>query len=170
MCGEQLVSPLSCGSLGGSPPRVRGTDSAPVYIPQADRITPACAGNSIIPQQSPSSPKDHPRVCGEQFFAPTHFRPSLGSPPRVRGTVLALEFHDFLARITPACAGNSFILRFNQILIWDHPRVCGEQREVRPQVRAILGSPPRVRGTGSNGAPMGWQDGITPACAGNSFH
>ena len=45
--------------------------------------------------------------------------------------------------------------------------MCGEQREVRPQVRAILGSPPRVRGTDAPDRPDESLPGITPACAGN---
>ena len=48
MCGEQDAGGKKGARLSGSPPRVRGTDSSPVYIPQADRITPACAGNREI--------------------------------------------------------------------------------------------------------------------------
>ena len=49
-----------------------------------------------------------------------------GSPPRVRGIVLADDSFTGLLRITPACAGNSL----NELTVqWtkeDHPRVCGE--------------------------------------------
>ena len=45
VCGEQLAAPLSCGSLGGSPPRVRGTGVKFSSFFGFLRITPACAGN-----------------------------------------------------------------------------------------------------------------------------
>ena len=50
----------------------------------------------------------------------------------------------------------------------DHPRVCGEQGELRPGRRHLLGSPPRVRGTAYAANERYAVAGITPACAGNS--
>ena len=47
VCGEQIPDGEYCSGCKGSPPRVRGTvltESETVY---AQRITPACAGNSI---------------------------------------------------------------------------------------------------------------------------
>ena len=93
-----------------------------------------------------------------------------GSPPRVRGTAIQrFRLLDDL-RITPACAGNS---RHRVPLIGgigDHPRVCGEQREVQPPVLAALGSPPRVRGTVLHFFCAICNLGITPACAGTSHN
>ena len=85
----------------------------------------------------------------------------------MRGTVDLLDGEDWYGRITPACAGN----RSKKIHIIggarDHPRVCGEQFMLLSLQKAVIGSPPRVRGTvqldfaGLDGAR------ITPACAGN---
>ena len=50
-----------------------------------------------------------------------------GSPPRVRGTGGPMRRLPPERRITPACAGNSSIASSRVVLIWDHPRVCGEQ-------------------------------------------
>ena len=51
---------------------------------------------------------------------------ALGSPPRVRG----IEVDDLLElyerRITPACAGNSIFVNYDDFYDRDHPRVCGE--------------------------------------------
>ena len=49
----------------------------------------------------------------------------------------------------------------------DHPRVCGEQPFVRLKHFSLLGSPPRVRGTGDVVFIRKQATGITPACAGN---
>ena len=92
----------------------------------------------------------------------------LGSPPRVRGTVMASGGGTGAARITPACAGNSRRCTTHRSCKKDHPRVCGEQ-----QVRGTIGdyysgSPPRVRGTVRASRALWPLDGITPACAGNS--
>ena len=91
-----------------------------------------------------------------------------GSPPRVRGTAIQrFRLLDDL-RITPACAGNS---RHRVPLIGgigDHPRVCGEQPMMKPQMYCKKGSPPRVRGTVDAEEYDRQRNGITPACAGNS--
>jgi len=51
-----------------------------------------------------------------------------GSPPRVRGTGIDLPDGVDDNRITPACAGNRDDPEVREIVLWDHPRVCGEQR------------------------------------------
>ena len=147
---------------------MRGTVISSAGTVGNGRITPACAGNSYRNQYHHHLWQDHPRVCGEQRNSGHHKIDGLGSPPRVRGTGAQSRAASPLFRITPACAGNSYRNQYHHHLWQDHPRVCGEQREVRPQVRAILGSPPRVRGTG---VLLHWEQvyiRITPACAGNS--
>ena len=54
---------------------------------------------------------DHPRVCGEQKLAFVRKQENGGSPPRVRGTVIAVDLGLLESRITPACAGNRDISR-----------------------------------------------------------
>ena len=46
MCGEQRGIRRGMAMMYGSPPRVRGTDTSGKLKSQAERITPACAGNS----------------------------------------------------------------------------------------------------------------------------
>ena len=71
------------------------------------------------------------------------------------------------SRITPARAGNSclFIKTFSRQ--WDHPRACGEQVLRLKGSFIIVGSPPRVRGTGCFPTADWRCPGITPARAGN---
>ena len=107
MCGEQPNYPPAPNPAKGSPPRVRGTVVPISYINLYTRITPACAGNSVHQDYFSGQCQDHPRVCGEQAVKSGRLLSSLGSPPRVRGTVLRLRSRLAPGRITPACAGNS---------------------------------------------------------------
>ena len=147
MCGEQIGGRILGAGLKGSPPRVRGTVYEGAAALVADRITPACAGNSRGHRQPDRGNQDHPRVCGEQEKPGQSSPRSRGSPPRVRGTVYE-DWKSFIrAGITPACAGNSLHLPKFYDMMWDHPRVCGEQPERPPKGVDSTGSPPRVRGT-----------------------
>ena len=87
VCGEQCRSTMTLQTYRGSPPRVRGTVFLKVCRTDIYRITPACAGNSRITALKRISTRDHPRVCGEQYDGFSAFSITVGSPPRVRGTV-----------------------------------------------------------------------------------
>ena len=90
---------------------------------------------------------DHPRLRGEQ--APFNFLCpfTLGSPPLARGTAPIVQDICDIAGITPACAGNRYLLS---------------------PVRSLAGSPPLARGTDRNLLTSAYDGRITPACAGNS--
>ena len=67
MCGEEhTLIFLDCGELG-SPPHVRGRGSFATHSGCARRITPACAGKSLILASSGEMRRDHPRMCGEEL-------------------------------------------------------------------------------------------------------
>ena len=85
MCGEKSVGVRVVNQFGGSPPRVRGKVSFLRYSRLEMRITPACAGKSLIRSPSIFSLPDHPRVCGEKHVLAMYAFAPLGSPPRVRG-------------------------------------------------------------------------------------
>ena len=108
-------------------------------------------------------------MCGEQVYAFSLVSTSMGSPPRVRGTVLLADLDGVGVGITPACAGNSSGSFGALAGTWDHPRVCGEQRRRPWKWGCLRGSPPRVRGTGDWAHFSVVVSGITPACAGNSI-
>ena len=149
---------------------MRGTARSKYLTWHLRRITPACAGNSLSYTHDQVKKWDHPRVCGEQFYAFHDKPPPRGSPPRVRGTGTLNSHATNKTRITPACAGNSEYLAFNNKTLWDHPRVCGEQWASISANAASSGSPPRVRGTADRRATRRADARITPACAGNSPH
>ena len=68
-------------------------------------ITPACAGKSWSNALPCSRREDHPRVCGEKFFAAYGAMPLSGSPPRMRGKEVGVSASVLVTRITPAYAG-----------------------------------------------------------------
>ncbi len=93
----------------GSPPRVRGKELVKTVCNIWDRITPACAGKSPHAHPQITQNKDHPRVCGEKIFSRLLVSIFKGSPPRVRGKVLADNPIELGNRITPACAGKRVV-------------------------------------------------------------
>ena len=68
--------------------------------------------------------------------------------------------------ITPAYAGKRVRPHGLPPLLWDHPRVCGEKRELAIRIKDEWGSPPRMRGKVSGLARSEPGLGITPAYAG----
>ena len=130
----------------GSPPHMRGKVNYKDSGKDANRITPAHAGKSLIASCGNTGRRDHPRTCGEKLFRP--FRPLflLGSPPHMRGKVFFIASVLLKFRITPAHAGKSFFCP-NRIL-WDkdHPRTCGEKCGITSSTSWEKGSPPHMRG------------------------
>ena len=127
---------------------MRGTVRIRCLIFPGNRITPACAGNSVS------------TYLFDKYIG--------GSPPRVRGTASKKHYKTNAFRITPACAGNRKHKRICGYCPQDHPRVCGEQPPRTKMRRRLRGSPPRVRGTDMLACTLPGRARITPACAGNS--
>ena len=105
VCGEKSGLMRSNATGTGSPPRVRGKDVSGADATPWIRITPACAGKSFTSMKCFRAIQDHPRVCGEKTEIAYVVFLSEGSPPRVRGKVLASPILAPLMGITPACAG-----------------------------------------------------------------
>ena len=148
VCGEHDEHRERHGDEVGSSPRVRGTRQPARLRRGRHRIIPACAGNTPWRSARPSADGDHPRVCGEHAVPVTCNDPSLGSSPRVRGTL-----YGYMA----VAATNG-----------DHPRVCGEHRCALVNHIPRWGSSPRVRGTHPVHRILTDPPGIIPACAGNT--
>ena len=131
-------------------------------------ITPACAGKSRPITWATSWRRDHPRMCGEKRDCSQCVVTHLGSPPHVRGKVMALLGTFGPVRITPACAGKRASAPNTRPLSRDHPRMCGEKCCVSNVFIPEKGSPPHVRGKEYLGGGRYHVNRITPACAGKS--
>ena len=147
VCGEQKVICCAFSILSGSSPRVRGTEICNHKVNKTIGIIPACAGNRAGRRHALGTCWDHPRVCGEQKSRLVTSRVVEGSSPRVRGTGQSLTSKYSKAGIIPACAGNRQRVSLTRKARRDHPRVCGEQRNLRGKMSRREGSSPRVRGT-----------------------
>ena len=155
--------------MQGSPPPMRGTHKNLTRLDFPNGITPAHAGNTGIPPTRKARYWDHPRPCGEHAFLLFHCLCYQGSPPPMRGTLIAFIANESISRITPAHAGNT-----KEDLLWvqkmqDHPRPCGEHLQRNYSIICIAGSPPPMRGTPKNRIPWIIINGITPAHAGNTL-
>ena len=131
-------------------------------------ITPAYAGKRERHRPGAWPNEDHPRVCGEKLKIPCWIAPSVGSPPRMRGKVLASRWASVCCWITPAYAGKRLYASCGHGKGRDHPRVCGEKGSFSKSFTAFTGSPPRMRGKVAEYKLCGSLAGITPAYAGKS--
>ena len=65
VCGEHIEVVRAVGLQPGSSPRMRGTHRDSLAVCLAGGIIPAYAGNTRWFSNHGTSPRDHPRVCGE---------------------------------------------------------------------------------------------------------
>ena len=130
MCGENIWRTEARSGKKGSPPRVRGKRITIKNWRVGKGITPACAGKTKQEEYIYGDTEDHPRVCGENSKQGFSRPVEAGSPPRVRGKHAVVGGFFCAQRITPACAGKTGFLVVAAHGSKDHPRVCGENKEV----------------------------------------
>ena len=149
---------------------MRGKESDDGQRKTIGRITPAYAGKRLSGGGSPSSTRDHPRLCGEKRAFSGLKCVELGSPPPMRGKADSLLTAAVKTRITPAYAGKShrfFIVAGDN---GDHPRLCGEKECNDGCKNRQKGSPPPMRGKVVRGTLQRQNNRITPAYAGKRQH
>ena len=85
MRGEDTKHTLNSFHIIGSPPHARGRPLYPYVMESKMRITPACAGKTITPEDIIELGKDHPRMRGEDSSEFSAGLVTPGSPPHARG-------------------------------------------------------------------------------------
>ena len=75
----------------GSSPRVRGPLMEFLSPMVVRRFIPACAGNTTCVATRLDAVPVHPRVCGEHLSALPAASDTIGSSPRVRGTLIGFN-------------------------------------------------------------------------------
>ena len=163
-----MLQQLKSNPAAGSPPRMRGKHLFDAISQKGNWITPADAGKTYICKLIGRAGKDHPRGCGENFFAPPLCGRVLGSPPRMRGKRQTADVTVDDMRITPADAGKTAMLLSSKTACRDHPRGCGENRRTRGGQQQRVGSPPRMRGKPTEILCREGGLWITPADAGKT--
>ena len=145
MCGKYVVVIVSNGTESGSPPHVREIHISSFSLASSIRITPACAGNTRLFLLALVKIQDHPRMCGKYEYSYTWELVSQGSPPHVREIPPACNHFCGFRGITPACAGNTWLMTKNLRRKQDHPRMCGKYQGYLQNHNQHTGSPPHVR-------------------------
>ena len=135
----------------------------------AIRITPAGAGKTSRLLHDAKHGADHPRRCGENRIPKHGEQKYQGSPPQVRGKQKIKLGQDYAIGITPAGAGKTCTRKHIARVNGDHPRRCGENRDVSISVAVKQGSPPQVRGKLEFENRLPFESGITPAGAGKTL-
>ena len=90
--------------------------------------------------------REHPRVCGENPLHRVLGVRHTGTSPRMRGKRRRHRKGPSGVRNIPAYAGKTGILAVSPQGAPEHPRVCGENRIVREDWDACIGTSPRMRG------------------------
>ena len=90
---------------------MRGKVQAKLHRGILIRITPAYAGKSLPCFAGFIQSQDHPRLCGEKTGAVALYVTWRGSPPPMRGKVLAVLVFYLPLGITPAYAGKRICLK-----------------------------------------------------------
>ena len=85
LCGEKVQEDKLRYLIVGSPPPMRGKGTVKRFEFHFVRITPAYAGKRQKSSIRISAYRDHPRLCGEKAYLPTHSYTLPGSPPPMRG-------------------------------------------------------------------------------------
>ena len=154
------------GMRTGPSPRVRGSRGSVANDYSVIGSIPACAGKPRSRPRCRSRPGVHPRVCGEA--PPYRSRPPAdrGPSPRVRGSPRNPAAPCPRPRSIPACAGKPRQRRRSVLLVWVHPRVCGEAVASQTFGAGVAGPSPRVRGSHLQLLVPGLRRGSIPACAG----
>ena len=91
VCGEHGVAQRAALGGYGSSPRMRGTQLSNCSGNTRRRFIPAYAGNTHRRLRRTPDPAVHPRVCGEHVDDAMADIAMVGSSPRMRGTLMAVE-------------------------------------------------------------------------------
>ena len=94
----------------GSAPPARGTLAIDAGQRRYQRISPACAGNTVEDKWVDIADPDQPRLRGEHPAVDARATSYSGSAPPARGTRPGGRLRDSDSRISPACAGNTLWL------------------------------------------------------------
>ena len=86
----------------------------------------------------------------------------------MRGKGDGMQYEIWYNRITPAYAGKSIICPNGELVVEDHPRLCGEKASFPIRHFGQSGSPPPMRGKVPPVLVQAIPDRITPAYAGKS--
>ena len=153
--GEYALARQAPDHLAGSSPLSRGIPRAVNPGPEATRIIPALAGNTLASGCLGPTIADHPRSRGEYHPILLIKQSIEGSSPLSRGIPLPPLLLALTPGIIPALAGNTCPTSFGVGGGEDHPRSRGEYSDHHEYNERRRGSSPLSRGILRGRTPSG---------------
>ena len=92
-----------------------------------------------------------------------------GTSPRMRGKRIGGDWILGLGRNIPAYAGKTHVLFTTMDGLWEHPRVCGENKPAKGGGAGKCGTSPRMRGKRAPSALIAGSKRNIPAYAGKTL-
>ena len=169
-CGEHAIVSHKTRSKGGSSPRLWGTlwEKAPQEIEK--RFIPTPVGNTKA--RSPQSRRlaVHPHACGEHRRRAATLWGSIGSSPRLWGTLMEPIKHGNRERFIPTPVGNTIGRHLVGSQSSVHPHACGEHAIPKVDALRTGGSSPRLWGTQDLHHAVAFLKRFIPTPVGNTTH
>ena len=147
-CGERELPASRLARLFGSSPRMWGTGKSVLPRNSRPRFIPTHVGNGPEPPLDCGGITVHPHACGERLFGAQLNKYQIGSSPRMWGTAPGGERLAVPSRFIPTHVGNGSISFSASLLLPVHPHACGERKLLAQRRAGIVGSSPRMWGTG----------------------
>ena len=167
VCGEHPARQHGGRACRGSSPRVWGTSRRGSLFSRRGRFIPTCVGNILRFRFMSAQIAVHPHVCGEHSSGNVHRMISIGSSPRVWGTLADPTADVTYRRFIPTCVGNIQGRLSDSDNPAVHPHVCGEHMTISARTNRTTGSSPRVWGTSCASARRACMSRFIPTCVGN---
>ncbi len=164
--GEDEANSSSMTGDTGTPPPTRGRFVWPNRVSAAVGNTPAYAGKMSLDSVLIPNRREHPRLRGEDVFSVLKRLMSLGTPPPTRGRFIEKYSSVKLPGNTPAYAGKMLYCGDYFSLLWEHPRLRGEDVGAVAFNADGPGTPPPTRGRYFGLSRGSGEPGNTPAYAG----
>ena len=148
----------------GSSPRLWGTRKVKIVEETPSRFIPTPVGNTPPGKVMRPDCSVHPHACGEHPTFLSVACLSIGSSPRLWGTLNNLVFVVGPKRFIPTPVGNTDFRQFVESQLSVHPHACGEHSRNAFFIATVGGSSPRLWGTRGekNHNPFTWRFIPTP--------
>ena len=109
---------------------MRGKRIITIFYKSESGNIPAYAGKTVATSPARSGTAEHPRVCGENSRKSAWFPHQRGTSPRMRGKRFSRLATRVFRRNIPAYAGKTWSISPSSAFGAEHPRVCGENKQL----------------------------------------